>query len=131
MIANLLWEGQLPALEDGGEPDPSPSQPDSLDLLRTKAFLRTADGRAWILQGVRDIFDLAEVPPAQGVNAAEVEPKLVLIGRGLGNGVEVRRRIEAGLKRGVEAEAAQSQDEEGETDEEEDGSDSSNGMVDE
>ncbi|KWU45668.1 cobW-domain-containing protein [Rhodotorula sp. JG-1b] len=129
VIANLLWEGQLPSLDED-ESNPPLSQPDSLDLLRTKAFLRTTDGRSWILQGVRDIFDLAEVPPGQGINAAEVEPKLVLIGRGLGDGVEVRRRIEAGLKRGVEAEAATSE-EEGETDDDDDGSDPSDGMEDE
>ena len=129
VIANLLWEGQLPSLDED-ESNPPLSEPDSLDLLRTKAFLRTTDGRSWILQGVRDIFDLAEVPPGQGVNAAEVEPKLVLIGRGLGDGVEVRRRVEAGLKRGVEAEAATSE-EEGETDDDDDGSDPSDEMEDE
>ncbi|GAA5864689.1 hypothetical protein JCM3774_006042 [Rhodotorula dairenensis] len=132
VIANLLWEGQLPALnEDDAEEQ---QQPDALDLLRTKAFLRTTDGRAWILQGVRDIFDLAEVPPGQGVSSADVESKLVLIGRGLGDGVDVRRRIEAGIRRGMEAEAARvaASDEE-DSDEIDDGGgpDEEDGMQDE
>ncbi|POY69922.1 hypothetical protein BMF94_7054 [Rhodotorula taiwanensis] len=112
IISDLLWEGLLPTLDD--KPSEARPEPDSIDLLRTKAFLRTTDGKAYILQGVRDIFDLAEVPPGQGVNAAEVEPKLVLIGRGLGDGVDVRGRIEAGLRRGVaeEAEAEDSADSE-------------------
>ncbi|BGP53410.1 hypothetical protein JCM8202v2_000969 [Rhodotorula sphaerocarpa] len=127
IISSLLWEGQLPDLPPPSgadavprtddppaaatETDPAPFDPSSLDLLRTKAFLRTQDGRTWILQGVRDIFDLAEVPPrprgageGEGEGEREVEPKLVLIGRGLADGVEVRRRIEQGLQRGLEEE---------------------------
>ncbi|GAA5979492.1 hypothetical protein JCM10908_002944 [Rhodotorula pacifica] len=129
VISNLLWEGQLPLLDDE-QPDSPLAHPDSLDLLRTKAFLRTADGRAWILQGVRDIFDVSEVPPGQGVSAAEVEPKLVLIGRGLGDDVEVRRRIEAGLRRGMKEEEERAAQEESDEEDESDEASEDDGMDD-
>ncbi|GAA5830975.1 hypothetical protein JCM11251_005097 [Rhodosporidiobolus azoricus] len=121
LISTLVWEGRLP-------PAPSSSaareEDLKLDLLRTKGFLRTHDGRAWILQGVRDIYDIAEVPPAvlekeKRDGREEVKSKLVLIGRGLGDGREVLSRWEEGLRRGLEKEEAGAESGE-DTDSEED-----------
>jgi hypothetical protein len=110
IISTLIWEGKLPPpLPSATSTTTATTVEEPLDLLRSKGFLRTTDGRSWILQGVREIYDIAEVPQAviekeREEGKREVEPKLVLIGRGLGDGGEVRRRIEEGLKRGIEEE---------------------------
>lgn len=99
LIRNLLWEGKIfsstsfsrdPAteveeMEEGA--DSKLSSP-HLEILRSKAFLRTCDGRCWILQGVRDIYEVTEIPNdrqsrGEGAEGTEMETKLVLIGRGL------------------------------------------------
>lgn len=119
LVSALLWEGQLPR----GSP-PAPGQADAFDLLRTKGFVRTDDGHEWVLQGVRDIFDFARVPAGAGAteaDAREVEPKLVLIGRGLTDKEGVRRRFVEALEEGVRREReALGAVEEGESEEEED-----------
>lgn len=72
--------------------------------MRTKAFLRTQDGQSYILQGVRDIFDISPVPPATvAKDERVVEPKLVLIGRGIkGREGEIRQNFKEGLRRALE-----------------------------
>ncbi|GAA6038525.1 hypothetical protein JCM8097_004612 [Rhodosporidiobolus ruineniae] len=116
------------SLSSSSDEPPIATTLNPLDLLRSKGFLRTADGRSWILQGVREIYDVAEVPPAVVEAGEEVKPKLVLIGRGLGDGEEVRRRFLYGLERGRRKAAGEvvtvdeeesSEGEEEETDEEE------------
>lgn len=87
LLRDLLWEGSLPPLP----PSPSPTSSPEFDILRTKAFLRTTDGKSWILQGVREVHDLTAVPDT--VDVAGLETKLVLIGRGFGDGEEVSRRF--------------------------------------
>jgi len=138
VLSSLLWEGVLPGSSS------SSSAPDEFDLLRTKGFVRTDDGREWVLQGVRDIFDFAQVPAeataaaragegesmGEGAGAGEgdkaVQPKVVLIGRGLADKEGVRARFVRALEEGVERERAAlgEEDEEesssGEEDEDED-----------
>ncbi|ORY90919.1 CobW/HypB/UreG, nucleotide-binding domain-domain-containing protein [Leucosporidium creatinivorum] len=102
LLKELIWEGQLPGASA------SPEEEIPLDLLRTKGFFLvrapSVEGqspppaRAFILQGVRETFDITEMPAGsekrgEGLEEREVQPKLVLIGRGLGDGVEVRRRF--------------------------------------
>lgn len=83
----LLWEGRLPA--------PSPDRPNesiaegSLEILRTKGYFVTQDGRGQVVQGVREIYEIREVgnrkqdqEEEQGQDK-EFEGKLVLIGKGL------------------------------------------------
>ncbi|GAA5841588.1 hypothetical protein JCM9279_000700 [Rhodotorula babjevae] len=138
VLSSLLWEGSLPG---------SSATPDAFDLLRTKGFVRTDDGREWVLQGVRDIFDFAQVPAeataaarasagereglgagageGEGEGEKAVQPKVVLIGRGLGDKEGVRARFVRALEEGVARERAalSEQDEEesssGEEEEEE------------
>lgn len=55
---------------------------------------------------MREIYDIAEVPPGvlekeREEGKKEVEAKLVLIGRGIGDGEEVRRRFGEALERGM------------------------------
>ncbi|GAA5973668.1 hypothetical protein JCM11641_005070 [Rhodosporidiobolus odoratus] len=133
LVSALIWDGQLPspvplssslsaaAAAEDTEAALTATGEEPLDLLRSKGFLRTTDGRSWILQGVREVFDIAEVPSSamnDQEGGREVQPKLVLIGRGLGNGDEVKRRFVEALKRGFE-EDQQAGDEEGEEDDEE------------
>ncbi|BGP22310.1 COBW domain containing protein 2 [Rhodotorula toruloides] len=97
IVSRLIWDSQVPP--------PSPSdEPLSVDLLRTKGFLRTQDGASYILQGVRDIFDISPVPAATvAEEEREVRPKLVLIGRGIkGREGEITRRFEEELRRALE-----------------------------
>ncbi|GAA5884838.1 hypothetical protein JCM6882_007116 [Rhodosporidiobolus microsporus] len=121
LLSTLVWEGRLPPLSSQAQTQEDDSL--SLDLLRTKGFLRTSDGRAWILQGVRDIFDVTEVPPAvlekeKREGREEVKSKVVLIGRGLGDGEEVKKRWEVGLRRALQEEEEAEEESEEETDSE-------------
>ncbi|GAA5975932.1 hypothetical protein JCM21900_004670 [Sporobolomyces salmonicolor] len=109
LVSALIWDGHLPRLSASScASAPSTPCPEAeaearepqLDLLRAKAFLRTTDGRSFILQGVRDVFDVAEVPDASA-NISDVQPKLVLIGRGLGDPDTVRKRFLGALQRGL------------------------------
>ena len=84
LIRGLLWDGFLPPLA----PSDSASTPDKreFDILRTKAFLRSSDGSEYILQGVRDIYEINQVPERSlesGNESESILPKLVLIGRGI------------------------------------------------
>lgn len=58
---------------------PGSEKMESVQILRSKAYLTTDDGKEYILQGVREIFEVKEVEGSD----VEVEAKLVLIGRGL------------------------------------------------
>ncbi|BGO97219.1 COBW domain containing protein 2 [Rhodotorula toruloides] len=99
VVSRLIWDSKLPSTSTS-----SSDEPLSLDLLRTKGFLRTQDGQSYILQGVRDIFDISPVPPATvAAEEREVKPKLVLIGRGIkGREGEIARRFEEGLRMALE-----------------------------
>lgn len=104
LVSSLIWDSQLPSPSM-----PSPSQAPtysesapSLDLLRVKGYLKTTTEHHFVLQGVRDVFDIIQVPnPKRGDQ--EIESKLVLIGRGLGDGTEIRdcflSALEEGLRR--------------------------------
>lgn len=64
------------------------------EILRSKAFLRTSDDREWILQGVREVYEITEIPVSRGSKnddeADRMEGKLLLIGRGLTHGLRER-----------------------------------------
>lgn len=101
LLKELIWEGQIPGAAAAVDQEAS-----TLDLLRTKGFflvqpLSVGGGqipptRAFILQGVRETFDITEMPFGSERREEEreaIKPKLVLIGRGLGDGEDVRRRF--------------------------------------
>ena len=85
LVRSILWDGVLPAsLSEAVDTGASPEQRE-FDVLRSKGFILTEDGRAWVLQGVREIYETRQVPRSVArAGEAELEPKLVLIGKGLG-----------------------------------------------
>lgn len=84
LIRDLLWEGRLPD-------SPAPPADQEFDILRSKGFFRTAapELRPYVMQGVRELFAITELP-LEADEGGQVEPKLVLIGRGLNAGVKQR-----------------------------------------
>ncbi|OCH91883.1 CobW domain-containing protein [Obba rivulosa] len=74
-IRTVLWESHLPEGETTGS---------GLEILRCKGMFATEDGKTYILQGVRNLYEIAEVEGA-AVSAAGVPDlgKVVLIGKGL------------------------------------------------
>lgn len=85
LIRGLLWDGFLPPLTPSSEPATADAKRE-FDILRTKAFLRSSDGAEYILQGVRDIYEVTQVPNRSGESgngSEDILPKLVLIGRGI------------------------------------------------
>lgn len=90
LVRSILWDGVLPATLS---PDVGAvAEVREFDVLRSKGFLLTEDGRAWVLQGVREVYEVRQVPRSVArAGEAELEPKLVLIGKGLGvEGVKER-----------------------------------------
>lgn len=74
-IRNLLWENKLPELE---------SEMPGLEILRCKGMFRTDANETYVLQGVREMYDLIklEEEDAQPKGVGDVG-KLVFIGKGL------------------------------------------------
>lgn len=69
-IRTVLWEGHLP-----GTPERT------LEVLRCKGVWQVDDGRIFVLQGVKSLYETRE--EKRGNDDAEVVGKVVLIGRGL------------------------------------------------
>ncbi|EMD39994.1 hypothetical protein CERSUDRAFT_103896 [Gelatoporia subvermispora B] len=87
-IRTILWENHLPEDE---------SNPNILEILRCKGVFVVGDGKLYILQGVRNMYEIAEVEGA--VDSATGVPdagKLVLIGKGLDE--HVRRSLQVLLE---------------------------------
>lgn len=91
LVRELLWDGYLPPLDIGtGKVSESVEEgTPEFEILRSKGFIRTRDGKAWILQGVRDLYEVTPVPERveqrkSSNGEEEIHPKLVLIGKGLG-----------------------------------------------
>ena len=82
-IRTVLWESQLP--EHSGETHGSP-----LEVLRCKGMFGTQSGQTFVLQGVRNLYELE---PLVGGNLGLPEHgKLVFIGKGLDD--TVRKSLE-------------------------------------
>ncbi|OAV98756.1 hypothetical protein PTTG_12516 [Puccinia triticina 1-1 BBBD Race 1] len=84
----LLWEGIL-----GEEGEPRPAEPGSEIgeplILRAKGLLKDNDGNWFILQAVRETYEIQPVHPDVLMDEHE-HPKLVLIGKGLDTQLEQR-----------------------------------------
>lgn len=72
-IRTVLWEQRLPG--------PHTNDGTPLEILRCKGILSLDSGEQYVLQGVREMYDLSRVDVGQGVTPAE--GKLVFIGKGL------------------------------------------------
>jgi len=87
-IRTVLWENRLP--------DNKASGSGNLLVLRCKGFLSLTTGKRYILQGVRNLYEMDEVSDGCDENLGMPdEGKIVLIGKGL-DGV-IRSSLEATL----------------------------------
>ncbi|KAI0300248.1 CobW domain-containing protein [Russula brevipes] len=83
-IRTVLWESQLPE-------HPAGSHGGSLEVLRCKGMFGTQSGQTYVLQGVRNLYELE---PLVGDDVGLPEHgKLVLIGKGLDD--TVRKSLES------------------------------------
>lgn len=85
-IRSVLWEHKLPNEEDAG----------GLDVLRCKGMFRTVAGEVYVLQGVREMYDLSLVESTEESDGAGEIGKLVFIGKGLDD--RVRNSLEARVR---------------------------------
>ncbi|WVR06406.1 hypothetical protein IAU60_003437 [Kwoniella sp. DSM 27419] len=89
-IESVLWEGQYPSNSDlAGQTAP--------EILRTKGYIQLDDGRAHVLQGVADLFEMKELRKAAQESQAEVTGKVVFIGRDVGEGLSAALRQYVGV----------------------------------
>lgn len=86
-LENLLWEGKLPP--------PSTAPPP--EILRTKGYIPLDDGRAYILQGVTDLFELKELMRPDQNEGVRRGGKVVFIGRGVDAGLSTALKAYVGV----------------------------------
>ncbi|WVQ73137.1 hypothetical protein IAR50_002701 [Cryptococcus sp. DSM 104548] len=84
-LESLLWSGSYPSR------DPAAEKRDAPEILRTKGYIALQDGKAYVLQGVVDLFEMKEVKEGGEGEGEKVEGKVVFIGRGVGD--EVKRAL--------------------------------------
>ena len=77
-IRAMLWEGTILDVRTH-----------RVEILRCKGIFSTEDGRQHLLQGVRDMYEITDLP-ARGQEQTE-DGKLVFIGKGLTD--DVRRSL--------------------------------------
>jgi len=85
-IRSVLWEHKLPNEEDV----------EGLEVLRCKGMFRTDAGEVYVLQGVREMYDLSPAEPTEDSDGAGEIGKLVFIGKGLSD--RVRSSLEATVR---------------------------------
>ena len=85
-IRSVLWEHKLPNEGDA----------EGLDVLRCKGMFRTDVGEIYVLQGVREIYDLSLTETTEDSDGAGEIGKLVFIGKGLDD--RVRASLEATVR---------------------------------
>ncbi|KAJ5112618.1 hypothetical protein N7532_000663 [Penicillium argentinense] len=64
------------------------SRPSDFEIHRLKGILVLEDGSTCIIQAVRDVFEIRDAEPAKNDGNGPTQCKIVLIGRGLGAGVD-------------------------------------------
>jgi G3E family GTPase len=72
-LETLLWDAE----------DRQEGRARKYEVHRTKGLIRCTDGTSRIVQGVREIFDLIEIPPTEDAEDTVTEGKIVFIGRNL------------------------------------------------
>lgn len=78
-LRSVLWEGKLPSGGDG-----------KLEVLRCKGMFTLDSGEEYVLQGVRNLYEIDSVGQERSLGVPE-EGKVVLIGKGLDE--DVRRSL--------------------------------------
>jgi len=76
-IRSLLWEGRLPP----------PAESRKVEVLRCKGIWWTTDGKTFVLQGVRSLYETYEEKAGSEEETSFKDGKIVLIGKGLDNEV--------------------------------------------
>ena len=82
-VREVLWESRLPG---------QATRDDDLMVLRCKGMFHTADGKVHVLQGVRNMYEIAPVEKGGEELGVPDEGKVVFIGKGLD--ASVRRKLE-------------------------------------
>ncbi|KIW66533.1 hypothetical protein PV04_05858 [Phialophora macrospora] len=72
-LESLLWDAE----------DRQEGRGRKYEVHRTKGLIRCTDGTSRVVQGVREIFDLIEIPPTEDTEDTVTEGKIVFIGRNL------------------------------------------------
>ena len=85
-IRTVLWEHKLPQEKDT----------EGLDVLRCKGMFSTDAGDVYVLQGVREMYDLSLVESIEDSEGVGEVGKLVFIGKGLND--TVRSSLEATVR---------------------------------
>ena len=80
-LRSVLWESTLP-----GQSSPS------LQVLRCKGAFTLESGQHYVLQGVRNMYEISELATGEGVDIPD-KGKIILIGKGLDE--NVRHSLEA------------------------------------
>ncbi|KAL4262600.1 SIMIBI class G3E GTPase family protein [Pleurotus pulmonarius] len=78
-LRSILWEGKLPSGQEG-----------KLEVLRCKGMFTLDSGEQYVLQGVRNLYEIEAVGQKRSLGVPE-EGKVVLIGKGLDE--DVRRSL--------------------------------------
>jgi G3E family GTPase len=100
-VRALLWEGCVPnsqvrsSSETHADAAGMPKE-SAVEVLRCKGTFQTVDGKRYVLQGVREIYDLVIVDGGEPQGQKALEGKMVLIGKGLGD--DVRKSLESVLR---------------------------------
>lgn len=90
-LREVLWENRIPEKSGSGSTT-------ELQVLRCKGAFTLTDGRHFVLQGVRNMYDVSELPVGNkgDVDVPDVG-KIVLIGKGMDD--DVRRSLENVMRR--------------------------------
>jgi hypothetical protein len=81
-LRSILWNAELPGLRS----DPDGLTKNKIEIHRLKAILPLSNGDVKIVQGVREVFEILDVPKLDDHMTASTRPsqgKIVLIGRRL------------------------------------------------
>ena len=87
-LRSVLWDSHLPLppeASDGRLPSAKDSPPSEFEIHRTKGLLHLSDGSRKVIQGVREIFEIRDLPVEEESDSSggNAMGKIVLIGRGL------------------------------------------------
>ena len=89
-IRAALWEGEILGGGEGG------GEEGKVEVLRCKGVYSMESGERYVLQGVRNLYEITRVEEGGEVVGVPEEGKLVFIGKGVGE--EARRSLEKMLR---------------------------------
>ncbi|KAF8517389.1 CobW domain-containing protein [Hysterangium stoloniferum] len=85
-IRSVLWDNRIPPEDVSQSFDDLPSPP--LEILRCKGFWWNNKKTRFMLQGVRNLYEVSEIPESSDEKVGVSSGKLVFIGKGLTAEVE-------------------------------------------